>query len=108
MKKIMLIQIISEKDLKNKQKSLVDKIKKFWLKFLKIVNIMRKMRSKMKNKVCNEKEKSESLEKMMSVWRRHFEYFEEDIKMGKRGKEERIRGKQTIKIMCRRIARWRK
>ena len=29
MKKIMLIQIISEKDLKNKQKSLDDKIKKF-------------------------------------------------------------------------------
>ena len=29
MKKIILIQIISEKDLKNKQKSLVDKIGKF-------------------------------------------------------------------------------
>ena len=29
MKKIILIQIISEKNLKNKEKSLVDKIEKF-------------------------------------------------------------------------------
>ena len=47
--------------------------------------------------VCNEREKSESLEKLMSVWRRHFEYFEEDTKKRRREKGKKKREKEENK-----------